>query len=299
MSWLRRVTIKTTRMLSLDRETSPAKSHRRTHTAYTSPPFLTRPRWRVNRWQVLLAPVLGLVMLAGWGLLARSGWYAPFIVPSPGDVADRWWDIAADGSLLRHTAVTLREVLSGLLIGVFVAFWLGYLIAKSRWVAYALTPYLVALQAVPIVAIAPLLIIWFGAGVASKVIICALIVFFPMLVNTVIGMRGIASELCDLMRSLEATPRQTFWHLELPSALPIVLGGLKVSATLSVIGAVVGEFVSASEGLGYLINFGRGTYDTPLVIAAVFTLTALALSLYGLAAWLEYVLLDWRENGQI
>ena len=147
----------------------------------------------------------------------------------------------------------------------------------------------------PIVAIAPLLIIWFGAGIASKVIICALLVFFPMLVNTVLGMRNIPPELRDLMRSLEATPLQTFWHLELPAALPILLGGLKVSATLSVIGAVVGEFVSASAGLGYLINFGRGIYDTPLVIAAVFTLTGLALLLYGLAAWLERILLDWQD----
>ncbi|GIV81095.1 MAG: hypothetical protein KatS3mg051_0449 [Anaerolineae bacterium] len=116
-----------------------------------------------------------------------------------------------------------------------------------------------------------------------------------MLVNTVIGMRSIPPELRDLMRALEATPLQTFWHLELPAALPIVIGGLKVSATLSVIGAVVGEFVSASAGLGYLINFGRGTYDTPLVIAAVFTLTALALILYGLAAWLERILLGWQR----
>ena len=108
-------------------------------------------------------------------------------------------------------------------------------------------------------------------------------------------MRNIPAELRDLMRSLEASPLQTFWKLELPAAMPIVIGGLKVSATLSVIGAVVGEFVSANRGLGYLINFGRGTYDTPLVIAAVMTLTALALILYGVAALLETVLLDWQH----
>ncbi len=253
------------------------------------------PRTGRRRWHLLLAPMFGLCLLAGWALVAGSGMYAAFIVPSPASVAERWWGLASDGSLMRHAAVTLREVLTGLVIGVTVAFWLGYWIAKSRAIAFTLTPYLVALQAVPIVAIAPLLIIWFGSGIASKVIICALIVFFPMLVNTVIGMRSIPPELHDLLRSLEATPLQTFWHLELPAALPIVLGGLKVSATLSVIGAVVGEFVSASVGLGYLINFGRGTYDTPLVIAAVFTLTALALTLYGLAAGLERLLLRWQR----
>jgi NitT/TauT family transport system permease protein len=251
-----------------------------------------------RHWSWLLAPAFGAVMLLIWELVARSGLYADFIVPSPSVVARRWWEIASDGSLLRHTAVTLREILTGLLIGVAAAFGSGYLIAKSRLVAYALTPYLVALQAVPIVAIAPLLIIWFGTGIASKVIICALLVFFPTLINTVIGMRNIPPELRDLMRSLEATPLQTFYYLELPAALPILIGGLKVSATLSVIGAVVGEFVSSSAGLGYLVNFGRGTYDTPLVIAAVLTLTALALTLYGLASWLEILLLGWQKAGQ-
>ncbi len=256
---------------------------------------LRSPHFRSSRWHMLLAPAFGVFLLISWELVARSGMYASFIVPTPSSVADRWWEIATNGSLIRNTAVTLREVLTGLLAGVLAAFWIGYLLAKNRIVAYTLTPYLVALQAVPIVAIAPLLIIWFGAGIASKVIICALLVFFPMLVNTVIGMRNIPPELHDLMRSLEATPLQTFWHLELPAALPILLGGLKVSATLSVIGAVVGEFVSASAGLGYLINFGRGVYDTPLVIAAVFTLTGLALLLYGLAAWLERILLEWQN----
>jgi putative riboflavin transport system permease protein len=257
---------------------------------------IPRPRLSGAHRHLLLAPVVGVFLLILWEIVARSGLYASFILPAPTAVAERWWKLALDGSLLRNTAVTLREVLTGLLIGVLAAFWCGYWIAKSRVVAFTLTPYLVALQAVPIVAVAPLLIIWFGAGIASKVIICALIVFFPMLVNTVIGMRSIPVELRDLMRSLEATPFQTFWQLELPASLPIVLGGLKVSATLSVIGAVVGEFVSSSAGLGYLINFGRGTYDTPLVIAAVFTLTMLALALYGLASWLESIFLDWQEN---
>jgi NitT/TauT family transport system permease protein len=249
-------------------------------------------------WHFLLAPAFGLGLLLAWEIVARSGMYADFIVPSPASVADRWWDIASDGSLTRHTAVTLREVLTGLIAGVLSAFWLGYWIAKSRLIALTLTPYLVALQAVPIVAVAPLLIIWFGPGITSKVLICALLVFFPMLVNTIIGVRSIPPELRDLMRSFEATPLQTFWHLELPAALPVLIGGLKVSATLSVIGAVVGEFVSASAGLGYLINFGRGVYDTPLVIAAVFTLTILALVLYGLAAALAAVLLAWQSAGQ-
>jgi len=285
----------------MDGKATVAKHPRQDHhvsdqpRSHTLTGFVPGLRLTTSRWHLLLAPAFGSLMLLVWAAVAHTGWYASFIVPSPGSVADRWWQLATDGDLTRHIAVTLREVLTGLLLGVLAAFWLGYLIAKNRLAAYTLTPYLVALQAVPIVAIAPLLIIWFGPGIASKTIICALLVFFPMLVNTIIGIRNIPPELRDLMRSLEATPLQTFWHLDLPAAMPIVIGGLKVSATLSVIGAVVGEFVSASAGLGYLINFGRGTYDTPLVIAAVFTLTALALILYGLASWLEHILLDWQE----
>ncbi len=246
-------------------------------------------------WRATLAPLVGALLLLAWHTTARAGLYARFILPPPQSVAERWWKLAESGALWRHTWVTLEEVLQGLALGVLAAFVLGYLIAKSRALASVLTPYLVALQAVPIVAIAPLLIIWFGPGTTSKVIICALLVFFPMLVNTVVGMRNIPPELRDLMRALEASPLQTFWHLEMPAALPMILGGLKISATLSVIGAVVGEFVSASAGLGYLINFGRGTYDTPLVIAAVFTLTGVALALYGVATALEWGLLRWQR----
>ena len=150
-----------------------------------------------------------------------------------------------------------------------------------------LQPFLVASQAVPIVAIAPLLVIWFGPGIFSKILICALIVFFPVLVNTVVGLREVPDNLRDLMRSLDATTWQTLRLLEIPAALPVLLGGLRVGAALSVIGAVVGELVGADRGLGFLINVGRGQYDTALVFVGVFTLIILALSLYGLVLLLE------------
>jgi NitT/TauT family transport system permease protein len=129
----------------------------------------------------------------------------------------------------------------------------------------------------------------------SKVLICALIVFFPVLINTVVGVRSVPADLRDLLRSLRATRWQTLRLLEAPAALPVFLGGLRVGATLAVIGAVVGEFVGAKSGLGFLINVGRGLYDTALVFVAVFTLVALALALYGLVAWLESRLLAWQR----
>lgn len=236
--------------------------------------------------------------LAGllWYLIARLGGFPAFILPSPGLVWVRLLQTLSSGSLLRHSAVTLGEVLSGLALGVSTATALGYLLAKSRAFERLLAPYVVASQSVPIVAIAPLLVIWFGPGLLSKVMICALIVFFPVLVNTIVGLRSVPEELNELMRSLQATRWQTISLLEVPAALPIFLGGLRIGATLSVIGAVVGEFVGANEGLGFLINVGRGQYDTALVFVAVFTLIGMALTLYGLVVFLEARLLSWQQR---
>ena len=173
---------------------------------------------------------------------------------------------------------------------------LGYAIARSRLFERLVSPYLVATQAIPIVAIAPLMVIWFGPGIISKVLICALIVFFPVLVNTVVGLRAVPPPLYDLMGSLRATRGQILRMLEVPAALPVLLGGLRIGATLSVIGAVVGELVGSDHGLGFLVNVGRGQYDTALVFVAVFTLIALALTLYGLVSFLERKLLTWQET---
>ena len=174
-----------------------------------------------------------------------------FILPSPSNVWSRFLIALTDGSLLFHSGVTLLEIMLGLITGVLLATILGYLVAKSRALERALSPYLVASQAVPLVAIAPLLVIWFGPGMFSKVLICALIVFFPVLVNTVVGIRAVPSALHDLMRSLHASSYDILFKLEIPAALPIFLGGLRIGATLSVIGAVVGELVGADSGLGF------------------------------------------------
>jgi NitT/TauT family transport system permease protein len=156
-------------------------------------------------------------------------------------------------------------------------------------------PYLAAAQSIPAVAIAPLLIIWFGSGQLSKVLICALIVFFPVLVNTIVGIRSVDPGLKMLMRSLRANRWQTFVMLEVPAALPVLLGGLKIGVVLAVIGAVVGEFVGADRGLGYLINLSKGLFNTPLMFAALITLSVISLTLYVIVSGLEYWLLAWRR----
>ena len=258
-------------------------------------PKLVHKPPRSTLW-ITLASILFAILL--WELVSRFAGLPAFILPSPIAVTARFGKALTDGSLLLHTGVTLAEVLLGLLAGTLAAVMLGYAVAKSRLFERLVSPYLVASQAIPIVAIAPLLVIWFGPGMFSKVLICSLIVFFPVLVNTVVGVRAVPRLLHDLMGSLRASRWQTLRLLELPAALPILLGGLRIGATLSVIGAVVGELVGSDKGLGFLVNLARGQYDTALVFVAVFTLILLALALYGLVALLEKRLLTWQEVHQ-
>lgn len=270
-----------------------------------SPPYSPDASDRQNRKTVLqvlnnhrrwLIPVsMAAAVLLWQGIVSWSGLPA-FILPPPAMVLDRLMLSLSDGSLLRHTAFTLLEVLLGLFAGATAASVLGYLLAKSRLLENILSPYLIASQAVPVVAIAPLLIIWFGPGLFSKVLICSLTVFFPVLVNTILGMRAVPDSLRDLMRSMHATGPQMLRYLEIPSALPVLLGGLRIGATLSVIGAVVGELVGSDKGLGFLINVGRGQYDTALVFVAIGALITMAISLYGSVILLEKYFLRWQRK---
>jgi NitT/TauT family transport system permease protein len=244
-----------------------------------------------------LTPILlsTLAFLLGWYLLTRYGGLPQFILPSPVSVWRRFIRAILDGSLPYHKAITLSEILLGLLVGVSFATIVGYGLAKSRSLERVLSPYLVASQAIPVVAIAPLLVIWLGDGILSKVVICALIVFFPVLVNTIVGVRAVPIALYDLMNSLHATRAQILWKVEVPASLPVFLGGLRIGATLSVIGAIVGELVSAEKGLGFLLQLGDFQYDTPMVFVAVFMLIALALMLYGIVTLLERRYLKWQN----
>ncbi|HEY5669656.1 MAG TPA: ABC transporter permease [Anaerolineales bacterium] len=254
------------------------------------------PVRNLGRSRIYLALFSMLLTLLLWGAVTSLTDFPAFILPGPWLVWARFWQLVIDGSLLRHILVTLQEVLLGLALGVSAATVLGYLLAKSPVFERLLSPYIVASQSVPVVAIAPLLIIWFGPGMFSKILICALIVFFPVLVNTIVGLRSVPEELEDLMRSLQATRWQMAAYLQVPAALPVFLGGLRIGATLSVIGAVVGEFVGADRGLGFLINLGRGQYDTALVFVAVFTLVTLALGMYGAVVFIEYRWLSWQQR---
>jgi NitT/TauT family transport system permease protein len=234
-------------------------------------------------------------VLVVWQAVIVLGLLPPFILPAPLEVLQKLAAVLESGMLQHHTFVTLQEMTLGLMWGVAIGSVLGYLIAHNRYLEAALSPLIVAFQATPVVAYAPLLIIWFGNGMTSKVVTCAIIVFFPTLINTIIGIRSVPAGWHDVFRSMQATRWQRLWLLELPAALPVFLAGLKTSATLALIGAVVGEFVGAREGLGYMVTLARSQFDTPLVFVGVFTMTALALSFYSAVSVMERVLLRWQR----
>jgi len=242
----------------------------------------------------VLPALVMLLILAFWQIVTMLKLYPTFIIPTPLSVVQRLIEVARDGRLWLHTWTTLSQMLVGLSVGLSIGVLLGYAMAKSRVFEDALSPLVLAFQSTPVVAYAPLLVIWFGSGPTSKIIISALIVFFPMLMNTIVGIRTVPSSLRDLMRSLRATHWQMFTQLEVPSALPVLFGGLKVSAVLAVIGAVVGEFISSDAGLGYLINRARYDYDTPLVVVAILMLALIARAMYGIVSLLERRALAWQ-----
>jgi NitT/TauT family transport system permease protein len=251
--------------------------------------------WRRFGLELIILPTSLLLMVGLWALVAWLGQYPDFILPHPLTVYSKISQMVANGLLWQHSQATLMAIMGGLVLGLLAATVLGYVLAKSPLLERLAGPYIVASQSIPAVAIAPLLIIWFGSGKMSKMLICALVVFFPVLVNTIVGIRSVDSGLKTLMRSLRANRWQTFIHLEVPAAMPVLLGGLKIGVTLSVIGAVVGEFVGADQGLGYLINLSKGLFDTPMIFAALITLAAISLTLYLMVTWLEHWLLAWRR----
>jgi NitT/TauT family transport system permease protein len=226
--------------------------------------------------------------LVAWKLITLLGGYPEFILPAPEVVAERAVRAIASGVLWEHAGVTLLEIVLGFALGAGAAVLTGIALGKSVLVERVLSPYIVAAQAVPILALAPLLDIWFGGGLLARVVICALIVFFPIAIATMVGIRSADPLLDEMLRSLGAGPAQRTRLLEIPSALPVIFGGLRVGVTLAVIGAVVAEWAGASTGLGVLINIAnQGLFDTPLMFVALAALAVIGLAFYGLVVAVE------------
>jgi len=245
----------------------------------------------LKHYEYLLIPVGILLFLLLWGLVSRVTGLPDFILPLPGSVIERFGTAFKEGLLLSNAGITSFESLAGFFFGAGAAFLIGYALAKFGTLERLMSPYIVALQAIPIVALAPLLIIWFGFGIRTKVLIAALVAFFPVLISTIVGIRSADSEIMELLTSLDAGPLKTFFKLELPSALPVLFGGLKVGVTFSVIGAVVGEFLGSSVGLGALLNMSRASFDTALVFVSIILLGSIGIVFYLLVSLAEYLIL--------
>jgi NitT/TauT family transport system permease protein len=226
--------------------------------------------------------------LVVWKLATVLGDYPDYILPPPEAVVERGARAIGSGLLWEHTAVTLLEIVLGFALGAAAAVAIGTALGKSVLVERVLSPYIVAAQAVPILALAPLLDIWFGGGLLARVVICGLIVFFPIAIATMVGIRSTDPLLTEMLRSLGATGSQRTRLLEIPSALPVLFGGLRVGVTLAVIGAVVAEWAGAGTGLGVLINIAnQGLFDTSLMFVALTTLAIIGLAFYGLVVVAE------------
>lgn len=226
-----------------------------------------------------------VVFLGIWEAVTRVFKVPAYILPSPREVMAKV--LGSSGLLGTHAVTSMIEILLGFIAAGLGGFLVGVMIVYSKRLEQAVEPFLVVSQVVPKVALAPLFIIWFGHGIEPKVIIAATIAFFPVLVNTVLGLKSVDREILEMMDSIAATKRQIFWRVRLPNSLPYVLPSLKVAALLSVVGAMVGEFVGADKGLGYLMIVGDVNLDTPLLFASLAMVTLIGLALYSAIGLVE------------
>ena len=243
-----------------------------------------------NRYGYAALVMLGLLLV--WEVGALVTQQPERILPRPSLVARTL--LEQRGMLLAHGSVTLIEAGLGFLLSVLVGVPLAIAIVYSRTLEKIIYPLLLASQAVPKIAIAPLFIVWLGFDITPKIIIAFLIAFFPIVIDTVVGLRSIDPEMLQLAQSMGTRRIRSFLKLRLPNALPNLFGGLKVAITLAVVGAIVGEFVGADEGLGYLLQVAAGGMNAPLLFAAMVVLSLMAIILFLAIEWLERRLLPWH-----
>ncbi len=240
-----------------------------------------------------VAPVLlAVALIGGWAAVALWAGVSPALLPNPAAVAGRLIQLLGSGELLPYAAVTLAEALGGCLVGVAVAGPLAVLIHRSRWVAAAVQPFLGATQAIPAIALAPLLVLWIGYGLVPVIALCALMVFFPILITAVSGLRHLDQGIVDAARIDGAGSWALLWQIEVPLALPAVLAGLRNGFALSVTGAVVGEMVMGGQGLGAVLTVQRDSVDTAGMFATIAVLCVAAATFY----WLIEV---WERRSRI
>lgn len=242
----------------------------------------------------LLAAALALVLLGLWELLVRQWGLSALVLPTPSAIAASLWTGLATGYFWPHIRATLQALLLGLAAGSAIGLLAGMALAESELLERVLKPYVVVSQVVPKLALAPLFVLWFGFGMLPTVLITALICFFPLMENTLTGLRQVDAQRLQLFRMLGATRLQTLLRLKLPTGLPAILAGLRVAVVLALVGAVVAEFMGASRGLGAVVIAAQGMMDTTLMFAALVLIAAMGLLLYQACLVLERRLLRSR-----
>jgi NitT/TauT family transport system permease protein len=237
-----------------------------------------------------------LVILAAWEWGPGALGIPAFIVPPVSEVWSETVFQTVRGDLLRQTLDTTLLVVAGFLLGSALGAAIGYVLGMSRTAEVVLSPYLLALQIAPKVAFAPLFVLWFGYNFVPKLLVAVLIVFFPVLINVLGAVRAVEQAQIDLARSFKASRMQIFWKIEFPASMPALFAGLRIGATLAVIGVVVGEFVGGNTGLGYLLTFAQGQANTPAVFVAIIMLTLIGIALYLAVVWAEGRVLHYQTR---
>jgi ABC-type nitrate/sulfonate/bicarbonate transport system permease component len=237
------------------------------------------------------AIVLAALLLGAWELYAGLSDVSPFVLPAPSQVLGALWD--QRDQAIRHTVPTLIETVVGFAVSIAAATATAVALDRAAWARRAVEPLLVASQTVPIVAIAPLIVVWFGFGIVPKVLVVVLVTFFPITIALLDGFASTPSAAADLMRSLGASAGETFRKVRWPSGLPGLFTGLRISATYAVVAAVIGEYVGATDGLGIWMQLSQRVFRTDLVFAAILVTAALSVALYGFVVLAERLTIPW------
>jgi NitT/TauT family transport system permease protein len=235
-----------------------------------------------------------VLVVALWEWMARRGLFPAYVLPSPTAIFTRM--VNTYDLLIEHAIMTSLEILAGFTVAAVVGVLLAGAIVFVKPIERAIYPWLVVVQVIPKVALGPLFVVWLGFGFLPKVIIAFLLAFFPIVIDTMIGLRSVSRDSLFLMRSMGAGFGKVFTHLQLPNALPNIFGSLKIAITLATVGAIVGEFIGANKGLGYVLISANGVLDTVLLFVALFWISAIALVFYGLVALLEHAFVWWHVS---
>jgi NitT/TauT family transport system permease protein len=261
-------------------------------------PARSVPRSRNAYLPWITTPALCLLLVAVWWAYIDIGKISAFILPTPVSVAQAWIGLVVSKRAWIDTAMTVYATLLGFVWAMVVGVGLGVLIARVRWLEQTLNPFIVASQVLPKVALVPLFVVWFGFGVTSKVLIAATLAFFPILTNTVLGVKSIERGYGDVMLSLNATRWQVFRRLELPSSLPYIITGMEVGIVLALIGAIVGEYVGGDLGLGHLLVARMNAFETDGLFAVMIHMTILGFLFYFGISLLRHALIPWHESAR-